>query len=118
MNWRGSSGYDGTFSRQLLPGGFGRPEKIYSYIAFALKENRIASNQVNRIRSSIRSLDTFPGRYAAVEWEPWASMGMHKLPVNNYLVFYLVDDASREVKIARIFYGGRDIEGAVNSEDE
>ena len=40
-------------------------------------------------------------------------MKMHQLPVENFIVYYLVDDKERTV--ARIFYGGRDIEGSINS---
>ena len=56
-------------------------------------------------------MDFMPARYALVEWEPWHSMKMHQLPVDNYIVYYLVDDKERAVTVARIFYGGRDIEG-------
>ena len=54
-------------------------------------------------------------RYALVDWEPWHSMKMHQLPVDNFIVYYLVDDEKRAVTVARIFYGGRDIEGIINS---
>jgi toxin ParE1/3/4 len=42
-------------------------------------------------------------------------MGMHQLPVNNFIVYYLVDDEVGTVTVVRIFYGGRDIEEIVNS---
>lgn len=51
-----------------------------------------------------------PERYASVDWEPWASMGIRKVPVDNYLVFYLVDPTERLVSIVRIIYCGRDTE--------
>lgn len=89
---------------------------IYSYIAFTLKEREIAKKQVNRIRTSIRDLDTSPERYTAVDWEPWSSMGMRKFPVNNYVVYYNVNHDGHIVTIIRIFYGGRDIEGIIRSE--
>ncbi|MCD8147851.1 MAG: type II toxin-antitoxin system RelE/ParE family toxin [Clostridiales bacterium] len=90
-------------------------DAIYSYIAHGLKERTTARNQVNRIRKEIRSLDVFPGRHAKVDWEPWASAGMHKVPVNNFVVYYLVDSKSMLVTIIRIFYGGRDVAGIINS---
>ena len=61
------------------------------------------------------SLDFMPARYTLVEWEPWHSMKMHQLPVDNFIVYYLVDDKERTVTVVRIFYGGRDIEGIINS---
>ncbi len=82
---------------------------IYEYIAFELKEPGTATAQVNRIRDSIRVLDTFPAQNKAVEWEPWSNRGMHQMPVDNFIVFYTTDDENFSVYIFRIFYGKRNI---------
>lgn len=89
---------------------------IYSYIAFDLKVPDTARNQVNRIRKEIRSLDFMPMRYTIVDWEPWKSMEVHKVPVENFIVYYIVSTDSLTVTIIRIFYGGQDIESIVKSE--
>ena len=89
---------------------------IYSYIAFRLKERETASRQTGRIRREIRALSVMPERYASVDWEPWASMGMRRLPIGNYVVYYLVDQAKCLVSVVRIFYGGRDIESIVKED--
>lgn len=83
---------------------------IYSYIAFRLKERGTAARQVERIQREIRGLREMPERYASMNGEPWVSMGIRKLPVDNYLVLYLVDSTKQLVIIARVFYGGRDLE--------
>lgn len=83
---------------------------IYAYIAYELLTPDTARNQVNRIRKEIRSLDFMPARYALVDWEPWHSLGLHRLPVDNFIVFYLADDASGTVTVIRIVYGGRNLE--------
>lgn len=62
-----------------------------------------AAAQLGGIRKEIRSLDFMPARYALVEWEPWHSMKMRQLPVDNFVVYYLVDDKERTVTVARIF---------------
>ena len=89
--------------------------EIYSYIANELLVPETAVAQLGRIRKEVRSLDFMPARYTLVEWEPWHSMKMHQLPVDYFIVYYLVDDKERTVTVARIFYGGRDIEGIINS---
>lgn len=89
-------------------------DSIYLYIAYQLGAGQTAKSQVERIREEIHSLDVFPKRYTTVDWEPWASAGMHKVSVNNYVIYYLVDDESMLVTIFRIFYGGRDVESIVN----
>ena len=89
--------------------------EIYSYIANELLVPETAKAQLRRIRKEVRSLDFMPVRYALVDWEPWHSMKMHQLLVDNFIVYYLVDDKERTVTVARIFYGGQDIEGIINS---
>ena len=89
---------------------------IYSYIAFDLLVPDTAKNQVNRIRKEIRSLDNMPARFSIVDWEPWKSIKMHKLPVDNYVVFYLVNSDTLTVKIVRIVYSGRNIESIARSD--
>ena len=63
---------------------------------------------------TVRFVIRMSARYTLVEWEPWHSMKMHQLPVDNFIVYYLVDDKERTVTVARIFYGGRDIEDIIN----
>ncbi len=91
--------------------------EIYTYIANELLVPETAAAQVGRIRKEIRSLDFMPARYALVEWEPWHSMKMHQLTVDNFNVYYLVDNEEMTVTVARVIYGGRDIEGIINSND-
>jgi len=83
---------------------------VYSYIAFSLHAKIAAEAQTNRIRDEIRSLSIMPERYERAAWEPWHSRGVRKLPVDNFVIFYLVNKEESCVDILRIFYGGRDIE--------
>lgn len=89
--------------------------EIYAYIADELLVPETAAAQLGRIRKEVRVLDFMPARYALVSWEPWHSMKMHQLPVDSFMVYYLINDEERLVTVARIFYGGRDIEGIINS---
>ena len=89
---------------------------VPNYIAYELQAPQAARNQVNRIRSAIKKLNSMPERHEVVSWEPWTSMGMRKIPVNNYVVFYIIEQDV--VIVNRIFYGGRDIEGIIQSKEE
>lgn len=57
-------------------------------------------------------------RYAVVDWEPWKSMGMHRIPVDNFVVYYAVNDGSPTVTVIRIFYGSREVKGIIQAERE
>lgn len=92
--------------------------EIYAYIAFGLRVPDTAGNQVKRIREKIRSLDFMPGKYSIVNWEPWKSRNVHKVPVDSFVVFYEIDDNGDVVTVLRIFYGGQDIENIVKSDQK
>ena len=87
--------------------------EIFEYIAGELREPAIAAAQINRIREQVRSLGHFPARNKKVAWEPWRSMGMRQMPVDNFIAFYTIDDTQPAVQIVRIFYGKRDIESYI-----
>ncbi len=87
--------------------------EIYAYIANELLSPDVAKNLIRRILSAIRKLDFMPNRHPLVGWEPWHSLGMRLLPVNNFNVYYLVNTAELTVLIVRIFYSGRDIENLI-----
>lgn len=90
--------------------------RIYSHIAFRLREKRTASGQIDRIRKEVASLKNFPERYSTVDWEPWASVKMRKMSVDNYVVYYQVDTPTKTVAVARIVYGGRDMEHIISTD--
>ena len=90
-------------------------KEIYSYIAFELQVPDTAKNQVNRILKGIRSLDFMPARFSIVDWKPWKSMEMHKLFIDNFVVFYLIDSTALTVKIIRVLYGKRDTNSMIEN---
>lgn len=84
-------------------------DSIYHYIAHDLENGIAAAAQEARIRKEIQALDHLPLRYERIGWEPLCSMNVRKLPVDNFLVYYIVDEAAAEVAVLRIFYGGQNV---------
>lgn len=83
---------------------------IYRYIAVELRAGSTAKRQTDRIRKEIKELNLFPEKFPAVDWEPWSSENVRKMPVDNFIVYYRVIHEDQSVEVVRIFYGGRDIE--------
>ena len=83
--------------------------EIHEYISDVLMAPAAAANQVRKIMEGIRGLEEMPMRHRLYEEEPWYSQGLRFLPVGNYLVFYLPDEASTTINIIRIMYRGRDV---------
>lgn len=106
-----SKSYDIIYSPQAFLDLAG----LYEYIRFTLEVPKTAEKQVNHIRNAVRSLETMPMRYPLVGWEPWCSKGIRRVLINNYTVFYQVDEHKTTVTVVRIFYSGRNIEKVVNN---
>jgi toxin ParE1/3/4 len=83
---------------------------IFDYISSVLLEPVTAANQTDRIMDAADALDHMPLRYRLHDKEPWRSKGLRVMPVDNYLVFYLPDEAEKTVAIIRKMYAGRDID--------
>lgn len=80
---------------------------IYDYIAFTLLVPDAAKNTVERIMTTVRSLESMPERNPLYKNEPWHSQGVHFVPVRNYLVFYTINSNTETVSILRIMFGGQ-----------
>ena len=89
-------------------------DDIYSYIAFSLSERQTAIKLTRRIRNEIRALNPFAESCEVVDFEPWKELGIRRLPVGNFNVYYLADTEAHVITIIRIFYGGRDIENIIS----
>lgn len=84
-------------------------KNIYEYIAYSLLVPDTARNMYQQIIQSARSLESMPERNPLYKEEPWHSQGVRFVPVKNYLLFYTVNNETHTVSIARILYGGMDI---------
>ena len=83
---------------------------IFMYITYKLHARDNAEAQVNRIRTAIKNLNKYPKRNPVVTIEPWASLSMRRLNVDNYAILYLVDEENGRVEIVRIPYGAMDLD--------
>jgi addiction module RelE/StbE family toxin len=82
--------------------------KIHLYIANELHAPQAADNLINDIEQQIIELKQMPKKYALVLDERLARQGIRKIPVNNHLVFYQVDELTQTVTVVRVLYGSRD----------
>lgn len=84
-------------------------EEIYNYIAIQLKAPENAMKQYNRIAEAIEKLHMFPERVKLMESEPERIMGLRQLVIDNYSVFYVIEDM--DVIVTRVLYSAMDMSG-------
>ncbi|WP_395013582.1 type II toxin-antitoxin system RelE/ParE family toxin [Robinsoniella peoriensis] len=83
---------------------------IYEYIAFSLLEPGYAAGQLDRLEEKILKLAEMPKKFRLYEKEPWHSRGLHQMPVDNFIVFYIPKEEDGIVTVIRIMFNGRDID--------
>lgn len=83
-------------------------KKIGEYIANELLEYNRAMKVIDKIARAIFSLEEMPLRNAIVADDKLASQGIRKFIIDNYIVFYIVDQDNKRVTIIRILYKRRD----------
>lgn len=77
---------------------------IYEYIALSLMSPENAYAQLSRLEEHIEKLNNLPKRF------PIYKNDIRFMPVDNYLVFYTVEDSSKTVSILRVMYGRGNID--------
>ena len=83
--------------------------QIYLYIANTLMAPVTAKRQLQRLEGNILGLDYMPSMFKIYEKEPWRSRKLHVMPVDNYVVFYFIDEKEKIVTVTRVLYGRMDI---------
>lgn len=78
------------------------------YISKVLQASTVAKHWAARVKKELASLSTMPARYPLTEEEPWHTEGIHKMSVENFLVYYWIDEAKKIVWITAIVYARRD----------
>lgn len=81
--------------------------EIYSYIKYNLQEPEIANKLIKRIREEVYKLKDNPTIYAIIDDEIIKKLEIRKIRVNNYIVFYKVEENNNIVQIVRIMYAKR-----------
>ena len=82
--------------------------ELRNYIADVLLARDTARNYIRTIRKEIGSLSELPARYKSVDDEPWHSRGVRRIIVNNFFVYYRIDEEHKRVYILNVIYARRD----------
>lgn len=81
-------------------------KNIRDYIASNISK-KTSVRIINLIKSSIERVSLFPQFAPAVKYEPWNSLGMRRIVVKNFLVYYRVVLEENTVYILKVTYGRR-----------
>lgn len=82
--------------------------EIGAYISKELLEPETAKKMISKIAKAISTLEYMPLRNSLVSDKGLAYNGIRKIMVDNYIVFYIVNEDNKTVTIIRILYSRRD----------
>ena len=80
-------------------------DAIYGYIFNTLSAAKAADDLFAQIEKATMRLTVFPFSGSHVLEEPLRAKGYRKVIVDNYLIFYLVDEEGKQVVIMRVLFG-------------
>ena len=80
-------------------------DEIYGYISTKHFAEMAAIKLMDKIENAIKRLARFPFTCSLVSDKLLKNKGYRKLIVDNYIVFYLLNEAEKQVIIMRILYG-------------
>lgn len=81
---------------------------IFSYFTETLKEPASALRVYQSSRYQISKLSAMPARNRVMDDQPYASIGVRRLFVENYVVFYVIDETAMIVHVIRVLYNRRE----------
>ena len=84
-------------------------DHIYKYIANKKSAPENAKGQIDRIKKSVLSLDTFPQSHQERNEGRYAEKGYRQLLIDNYIAIFRIDEPSKTVYVITIQYQGRNL---------
>ena len=84
-------------------------DQIFKYIANEKLAPENAKGQVDRIKKSILSLDTFPQSHQERNEGRYDGKGYHQLLIDNYIAIFRIDEPHKTVYVVTIQYQGRNL---------
>lgn len=82
--------------------------EITRYISVDLLDTVAAERLLQKFEDAIVGLSIMPERYEKVRDEWAQSRQIRKLLVDNYIIFYTIDESKSKVNVIRILYMRRD----------
>lgn len=91
-------------------------DDIYRYTLERFADPVRAGKLYDAIAEEILSLDRMPLRFGIPQFEPCIRLGLHRMLVDKYSVFYLVDDDT--VTVTDIIYSSSDLSSRLGPRHE
>jgi len=82
-------------------------DSSYNYITFNLQAPMAAENLIKETISKLEKIKENPKIRSLVQDKYLATLGYRSMKVKNYLIFYIIGDDDKHIKIVRFLYAKR-----------
>lgn len=96
----------GKYSVEVTLQASEQMREIAVYVAKELMNRDAALGLLDAFENALLSLEEFPERVALTPEEPWRSEGVHQLVVENFNIYFWIDD--KTVRVTAVVYQKRD----------
>ncbi|MBP5470469.1 MAG: type II toxin-antitoxin system RelE/ParE family toxin [Candidatus Riflebacteria bacterium] len=86
--------------------------QIYLYIKINLESPFTAKELIKRIIKAIQDLNFMPNRFPIYK-KLYDEITLRRMPIENFSVFYSVDESNQRVTIHKVIYNKRDIDNII-----
>lgn len=107
QNWR--KNILDKYKVKITPRAIRELNSIYEYISKEKLAPENAKGQVDRIKTTILNLNTFPQSHQERNEGRYAEKGYRQLLIDNYIAIFRIDEASKIVYVVTIQYQGRNL---------
>lgn len=77
------------------------------YIEFILHNPKAADDLLDKVTEAIENLSVMPAKFGILDEPVLKAWGIRGFSINNYLVFYRINEAAHAVHIVRFLYEKR-----------
>ena len=93
-----------TYKIIILPEAQQDIRNIVLYIANELGSPQAALNLQQNFIDEINKLSFMPKSIKPIDEQLWGALGVRKILVKNYYIYFIVDDTAMEVKVIAAIY--------------
>ena len=94
-----------SYEVRITPSAMAQIWDAVRYVRDELCMPQAAARLLDEIEEAVRGLSSMPGRFQVVQVEPLLSLGVRRMNVRGYSLFYRVDETSSTVYVFAVLYG-------------
>ena len=90
------------YSIIITPNAIIQINEIAIYIFQTLSNPKAASDFLNSVEEKVSKLDLFPNAYPIVDEKPWDKLGVRKILIKSFVIYYIVKNSTKQVLVLAV----------------